>query len=140
MGQNERSDSGTGDSEIMRWGLDFDGVITARVSFFAMFTKLLVVNGHEVHVITGNRGTPEFMENLIVGLGISFTHFFSISDHHHNLGTEMTGYADDSTWIDVALWDRTKGWYCKEKRIDAHLDDSKDYGQYFETPYCLFQV
>lgn len=119
-------------------GLDFDGVITAKPELFSILSKLLVDNGHEVHILTGNRGTPEFLEGVL-DLGIVFTHFFSISDHHRTIGTDMTGYDQNSPWIDDLLWNKTKGWYCKQNEIDLHIDDSKDYGQHFLTSYCLFQ-
>lgn len=123
----------------MKLGLDYDGVINKLPRFFSILTKLFVAAGHEVHIITGNRGTAEFLKNL-KKMGISYTHFFSISDYHHGIGTPMTGYEENHTWIAEDLWDRTKGNYCAEHGIDLHVDDSPVYGKYFRTPYLYFSL
>ena len=121
----------------MKFGLDHDGVISAKPEVFAALSSALVAAGHEVHVLTGNRGTPEFIESMMTQ-GIEFTHFFSISDFHHKIGTPMTGYETNETRFDERLWNRTKGDYCREHGIDLHIDDSEEYGKHFSTPYCFF--
>jgi len=37
----------------MKVGLDIHGVVDVRPEFFSELSKLLVSNGHEVHIITG---------------------------------------------------------------------------------------
>ena len=122
----------------MKFGLDFGGVITERSAFFSELSQMLVSNGHDVHIITGNKRTPALLAKLET-LGIKYTHIFSIADHHWTAGTPMSGYEANNTWIADDVWDRTKALYCAEHLIDLHLDDSKTYGQHFTTPYATFQ-
>ncbi len=123
----------------MKLGLDFDGVISDDPDKFSWLSGMLVGGGQEVHIITGNRGTPEFLKNLD-GLGIWYTHFFSISDYHHDIGTPMTGYEENNTWIDEEVWNKSKAIYCAKYGIDLHIDDSPIYGEYFQgTTYILYR-
>jgi hypothetical protein len=117
-------------------GLDFHGVITSNPVFFSRFSKVFCQSGNEVHIITGSRITSDFL-NKLKDYDIEYTHLFSISDYHYNEGTAMTGYDKDQTEIDEDTWDRTKAQYCKEMKIDLHIDDSVIYGRYFSTPFAL---
>ena len=40
--------------EVFKLGLDLHGVSDTAVDFFSLITKLLVANGHEVHLLTGS--------------------------------------------------------------------------------------
>lgn len=121
----------------MKLGLDFHGVITAKPKFFSRISKLFMLGGHDVHILTGSRWTLD-LERQLVGYDISWTHKFSISDHHHEIGTPMTGYDEGQPKIDDLTWNKTKAWYCLQHGIDLHIDDSPVYGQYFITPYCHY--
>jgi len=118
-------------------GLDYHGVITVIPEILAPLTQKWCEAGNELHVITGHRITEEFKTTLR-SLGIAFTHLFSISDFHHEIGTSMTGYEEGRPIIAEEIWNKTKALYCQEHSIDLHIDDSKEYGQYFTTPYFLF--
>jgi hypothetical protein len=119
-------------------GLDYHGVITANPNLFSVLTKILRSLNYEVHIITGSRITEQLKEQL-AAYGIAYTHLFSISDYHHQHGTAMTGYAEYQPKIANEIWDKTKALYCREHKIDAHIDDSDVYGQHFTTPYILFK-
>jgi hypothetical protein len=93
---------------------------------------------YQVHIITGSRITEYLLERLM-GYDIYYTHLFSISDYHHDLGTPMTGYEDHQPHIDPEIWNRTKAEYCAKHKISLHVDDSPIYGQYFTTPYALYK-
>lgn len=121
----------------MRISLDYHGVITKDPDFFQHVSENVVVSGGELHVVTGRRVTDEFKKQL-EDYGISYTHLFSISDFHHQLGTPMTGYEDGQPKIDIDIWNATKADYCAKHRIDLHIDDSDVYGKYFTTPYLHF--
>ena len=121
-------------SRKFKLGLDYNGVISDHSGMLAILSSILVKAGHEVHIITGRRQIPEFEEELD-SLGIRYTHFFSIADHHKELGTPMVGYENNEPWLDANIWDATKADYCKRVQIDMHIDDSDTYGQYFETVY-----
>ena len=123
----------------MKIGLDFDGVINLYYGILGPLTRLLVKNGNEVHILTGNRGTQQFLRDLKSKYKIVYTHFYSISDYHRMIGTPMTGYDQNNPWIDDDVWNRSKGIYAKQHSLDLHFDDSLIYGDYFETPYCLVE-
>lgn len=122
----------------MKIGLDYHGVITAKPEFFSRLTETLYAYEYEIHIITGRRVTDELREELGANR-ICYTHLFSISDYHHQLGTPMTGYDENQPKIDDEIWNRTKAEYCKKHKIDLHIDDSGIYGQFFTTPYAMFK-
>ena len=121
----------------MKLGLDYDGVITDQPEMFSAMSHLYLAANHEVHVITGNRGTPEFMANL-EKTGIVFSHFFSIADYLYEQGAAVTGFDENRPWFAENLWNKTKGGYCCRNQISFHIDDSEIYGQFFTTPYLLY--
>ncbi|MFA6158371.1 MAG: hypothetical protein WC763_01975 [Candidatus Paceibacterota bacterium] len=123
-------------NQRIKIGLDLHGVVDTRPDFFKTLTKLLVDNGHEVHIITGAKSEAEMAR--IRELGISFTHLFSITDHHIKAGTALRWDEKGDPHLDPYLWDKTKAEYCKEHSIDLHLDDSDTYGYFFKTPYGRF--
>lgn len=121
----------------MKIGLDIHGVIDTNPILFSKLSKKVIEDGGEVHIITGTMLNPFKIENL-KRLDIRWTHLFSISDYHKALGTPMTFSDKDNPWIDNNLWDRTKAEYCKENSINFHIDDTNRYGEYFSTPFGLY--
>lgn len=122
----------------MKIGLDFHSVIDTAPQFFSVITNLLIRNGHEVHIITGEEDTPEFRKHLCE-LGIAYTHFFSIVTHNKKQGTEVTYDKNGHPWIDEHTWNTSKAKYCREHKIDIHFDDSEEYCKHFGTPYVVFK-
>jgi len=121
----------------MKIGIDLHGVVTDRPEFFKEFTKMLVDNGHEVHIITG----PFLGERLYAEIkkyDLSYTHLFSIASYHQEIGTPMTFDAKGNPFLNEYLWDKTKGEYCLKHNIDLHFDDSDAYGYFFKTPFARF--
>jgi len=117
-------------------GIDIHGVIDTDPAFFKVLTELLVNNGHEVHIITGSkieREIPQLKKH-----GISYTHLFSITDHHIKNGTKISWDKKNNPHLDTYLWDKTKAQYCKEQNIDMHFDDSDTYNYFFKTPYARY--
>jgi len=121
----------------MKLGLDIHGVINVNASFFSAFSKLALEREHEVHIITGSMLTPRKIEE-IKRYGVVWTNIFSISDYHRHLGTTMTFSDPNNPWIDHTLWDKTKAVYCEDFNIDFHIDDTLRYGEYFKTPFALY--
>lgn len=125
---------------MKKLGLDYHGVINTRADFFKPIAKALTEAGHEVHIITGAKETPELREAIDSKHGMykKYTHFFSIVDFHEAQGTDVW-YDDKGTpWMDEDTWDKTKGEYCKRVKIDLHIDDSVRYLEHFTTPFKLF--
>jgi len=124
--------------EKFKLGLDYHGVISANPVVFSNLSNILIESGQEVHIITGRRITINFKKTLW-DLGIHpKVLLWSISDHHWELKTPMTGYLEDQPVIHSDIWNATKGQYCFEKKINLHLDDSEVYGHYFKTPYLTY--
>ena len=121
----------------LKIGVDLHGVATDAKEFFQVFTKTMVAAGHEVHIITGPRVT-EKLKQEIKDLDLSFTHVFSITDHHLAVGTPIEFDAHGNPFMDDYLWDRTKADYCLQMGISLHLDDSDAYNYFFKTPYARF--
>ena len=120
----------------MKIGLDIHGVIDAHRPFFAEFSKLLVANGHEVHVMTGPRFKALKPDEL---KDITYTHFFSIVDHCVENNVEVVYDGDGNPWIDQYEWNKAKGDYARLHKIDLVIDDSVDYPKFFSTPIATFK-
>ena len=117
-------------------GLDIHGVVDAHQDFFKMLSQVFVDAGHEVHIITGISETPEVIKEL-EEYGIKWTHFFSITDHHVEVGTPIKYDGMNRPHMDPLLWDKTKGQYCEKHGITLHFDDSQNYQNHFTTPYLM---
>jgi len=118
-------------------GLDIHGVITKNPSFYSLLSNLAVTRGYEVHIITGAMFTSSLI-NKLKNYGISWTHSFSISDYYKQLGTLVTYTAPNHPWMDASIWDKAKAIYCDDLKIDFHIDDSLQYGEYFKTLFGLY--
>ena len=120
----------------LKIGLDIHGVIDREPQFFIAFAKLIRQFGGEVHIITG---TPySEAENLLLSYNNSiewWDHFFSIDDYLFEKKTPFEIDKRGGRYYDEAQWNRAKGVYCAEKKIDLHIDDSEIYGEFFSTPY-----
>lgn len=123
---------------MIKLGIDVHGVLDTAPHFFAMLSRLLVENGHEVHILTGAEKTEELETFLRETLGLSWTHFFSVTSFHKEAGTEIT-YIYGNPYMDNQIWNQAKSKYCSENDIQLHIDDSDIYGKYFTTPYAKFE-
>jgi hypothetical protein len=120
----------------LKVGLDIHGVCDENKEFFMEFTKMLVNAGHEVHLLTGPSKIKA--EREAIKLGLSYTHFFSITDFYVNSGEYVVFDENGDPHMDEYLWDRAKADYCLREGIQLHLDDSDSYGYFFKTPYCRY--
>lgn len=115
-------------------GFDIHGVIDRNPSLFSMIINEFRGLGYEVHILTGSLLSPMLVREL-EKLGIKYDRLFSILSHHRENGTEMWEN-EDGWWVDDNIWVETKGIYCEKHNIDFHIDDSKIYGKYFNTPFA----
>jgi 8-oxo-dGTP diphosphatase len=123
---------------MIKIGIDVHGVADALPHFFSELSRILVENGHEVHILTGAEHTETLEYEIRHILKLSYTHFFSTTTYHKNAGTEIT-YIDGNPYMDNKIWNRAKSEYCKAHGIHLHIDDSDVYGKYFMTPFAQFQ-
>lgn len=115
-------------------GLDLHGVISANPEFFSEISRLIIMNGGEVHILTGSHSNDIMDE--VKKYGIKYTTLFSISDYHKSIGTPIKYDEKNTPWIDEGLWNRSKSEYAEREKLDFHFDDSGNYGQFFKTPYA----
>lgn len=118
--------------KINKLGLDIHGVCDADPQTYIAMADTFIRAGGEVHIITGQKDTPE-LRDKVKKLGIPFTHFFSITSYHESIGTPIRYDERGRPWMDIELWDRTKADYCKREGIGMHVDDSPVYGKYFDS-------
>lgn len=120
---------------MLKIGIDFHGVLEKNTVYFADFCRRVCDKGWELHVISGGPAAKvrEYMNNH----NIPYTHIFAIFDACEKKGA-VEYKADGSFYVDENMWDKAKGDYCREKKIDIHIDDTLTYAKYFKTPFCLY--
>ena len=123
---------------MIKIGIDVHGVADTNPHFFSELSRVLVENGHEVHILTGAEYTDALEHEIRYVLGLSFTHLFSTTSYHKQAGTEIT-YIDGNPYMDNKIWNRAKSEYCRTHGIQLHIDDSDIYGKHFKTPYAKFE-
>lgn len=121
---------------IRKIGLDIHGTIDAFPKEFSKLSNELINIGWQVHIITGRIWQPDIVSSL-EKMNIKWTHQFSISDYLLSQNEKVIWKKDDNPIFDEEKWNKTKAEYCKKEEITIHIDDSKVYGKYFETPYFL---
>lgn len=121
-------------------GLDMHGVIDDMPEFFSFLTDSFIKNSGEVHIITGSRWDLEF-EKQLNDFGVKWTHKFSVYDYLKESDAEVIGKVQfpDGT-IQKKFknedWDKVKAQYCRENRINLHIDDTLIYNNFFSTPFA----
>lgn len=116
-----------------RIGFDIHGVIDKNPELFSQLTHRFSKLGYEVHVLTGSLLSKKITDQL-ESYNIKYDKLFSILGYHKTRGTKM--WKDErGWWIDQDIWDETKAEYCRENDLNFHLDDTRVYGKYFDTPF-----
>ena len=121
----------------LKIGLDYHGVIDKKTSYFAKFCKEARSRGHRIYIITG--GPAVKIKELLAESEIPYDFIFAISDYYQALGM-VKQIADGSLVIPQHLWDKAKADFCKNNKINFHIDDSLDYMHWFSTPFCLYDT
>jgi nicotinate (nicotinamide) nucleotide adenylyltransferase len=121
----------------IKLGIDIHQVGAVKNSFFSELSRLLVENGHEVHLLTEEELTPALEKYLREDLRLSWTRLFSVTSYQKSRGVKIT-YIQGSPYMDEEIWNRTKADYCREQNLDLHIDRSDVYGRHFTTPYARF--
>lgn len=122
--------------KTLKIGLDYHGVIDKNPNYFSVFCKLAFERGHQIHIITG--GPKAQVKQKLEEAHIFYNHIFAIVDYYSSLN-QIEYFASGDYHIPDDLWNKAKGEYCVREQIDFHIDDSKEYEQYFFTPYCYYQ-
>lgn len=129
----------------MKIGLDIHGVIDKHPKIFSKLSIYLKEKGHEVHILTGppmkrkyrtHRGKFDTIEEELEYYGIVYDNIFSIVTYNLEIGSEYKRDSKGNFFFDDVTWNKTKSIYCSENNIDLHIDDTKEYGEYFKTPFA----
>lgn len=121
----------------MKIGLDFHGVISHDPIMFLIMAKELMGQpgdpSNEVHIITGGMWSsmkPK-LEKLGFILGVTYSHFYSISDAMMADEHDVTFEDEDNPMFNVEAWNIQKGIYASKYKLDLHYDDSDEYHKFF---------
>lgn len=116
---------------------DIHGVIDTFPEFFSHLSKVCKERNHKVYIVTGNMKTEKIIKELN-SYDITYDEFFSVSDHLIYNGHEVHFKDEDHPYFDIELWNKTKGEFCKNEKIDIHFDDTEEYEKYFDKYITTF--
>lgn len=123
--------------EPIRIGLDFHGVVNKYPEYFKQFTHIAKTMGIEIYIITG--GPKKVVDRFLQDHDIIYKELFAILDYYDAHG--MVEYFKNGEYkVPDMLWNMAKGEYCAEKKITLHIDDSKEYADWFSTPFCFYDA
>jgi hypothetical protein len=104
-------------------------------------------NGGEVHIITGGTllTTPNPIIKQLAKWGIPYTEIHSVYDYLKKTGAPtiegVRTFPDGTiqTKYDDEVWDKVKGEMSSRLGIHLHIDDTPQYGRYFnDIPFILY--
>ena len=55
-----------------------------------------------------------------------------------SVGQKFIQLLEDHPYFDIELWNKTKGEFCKNEKIDIHFDDTEEYEKYFDKYITTF--
>ena len=117
---------------MIKIACDVHGVITKHPKMFSMFSKFVIENGGQFHILTGSQLNKKLLAKLET-FDIEYTKIFSISTYLLEQGKSVHWDDPDNPWFEEEVWDKAKADYCQREGIVLHMDDSKDYEKYFQS-------
>lgn len=143
-------------------GIDYHGVITHRPQLWKFIIDGILMQGGEVHIITGgtlkptpldepyDKLPPDFDNNPIIlqlrDWNIYYTDIHSVYDYLIETKAptiEGVRYFPDGTHqqkYENVVWDKVKGWMATKLGLDIHIDDTEVYGGYFnDIPFMFYK-
>ena len=120
----------------LKIGLDYHGVIDTDYKYFAEFAMLARRRGHQIYVISGAPRTTIKYELSRHNFPVDF--IFSILDYC--LATGKIIQTSSGVKIADDAWNKAKADFCLHNRVDWHIDDNKQYCDYFTTFCCYYQT
>lgn len=122
-------------SQKLKLGLDYHGVINQKPEYFAAFCRLATERGHRIYIITG--GPAVKVKQYLAAADISYDFLFAVADYYQALG-QVEQRPDGGFEVAEYLWNMAKAEFCRRCRVNLHIDDSIEYLHWFSTPFCLY--
>lgn len=123
--------------------IDIHGVLDRNPDFFIDEAFRVLDKGGKVHILTGAPWSEQLEQQLLsYSDGLKYwTHFYSLTEHlvEHDLPRYLC--AKGRIWSHSnEVWDKIKGWYCYNCRIDRIYDDTIEYRKYMpkDTKFFLY--
>ncbi len=121
----------------LKIGLDYHGVIDKKTLYFSSLCRYARTRGHHIYIITG--GPIAQVKKYLNVANIEYDFIFAISDYYQALG-KFEQRDDGKIEIPSNMWNIAKAEFCRQNKIDFHIDDSFDYLHWFSTPFCLYDA
>ena len=115
-------------------GLDVHGVITSAPETFRRFciwarekvgAKVYIISGPPKHEVVEEITRLGFIE------GVHYDKVFSVVDYLRATCVDMWQDKKGTWWAEDDNWWSSKAIICKTEGVDIHIDDSLNYGDYF---------
>ncbi len=126
----------------MKIGLDIHGVINKNPEKLIPFANEMRKDGHLVYIITGETISDSLIYELLeYNNGEKFwDKLISIQDTLLENGCLYYINEFGRPAFDELLWNSFKGKYCEENSIDIMIDDTPEYGKYFNPKKTFFAL
>lgn len=122
-------------SEHLKISLDYHGVIDNDITYWREFCLSAHSRGHSIYIISG--GPQVLIRAKLAQNRIIYDNLWCILDYCLSL-KQIKMLSDGNLIIPDISWNSVKGYLCAQSNIDLHIDDSKIYRSYFQTPFCLY--
>ena len=120
----------------LKISLDYHGVIDTRQSYFAEFCSVARKRGHSIFITSG--APKAQISTYLHSINLEYDFIFSILDYCLAL-RQITQTTDGRIIIKDKNWNFAKAEFCKNNKVDIHIDDSIIYQQYFNNKYCRYK-
>lgn len=128
--------------EYMKIAFDLHGVLEKHPDKFKNFMCQLINNGHEIWILSGP--PVGFIETELTKLkiekGENYHKIASIVDFLLDSDIQMWLDEHNRWWTDDYNWWSAKAKICKKNDIDILIDDSLQYGVYFNGSAKFFHL
>jgi len=119
----------------LRIALDIHGVIDVKPIMFYAMTKKWAEDGCDIHILTGQPWKDAV--GLLDHHNITYHHHYSIVDYHRAQSDCNMSEDEDGWWMPEEDWNKSKGVYCEEHKIDICFDNELAYAD-FMPDTCMF--
>ena len=124
----------------MKISLDLHGVIKADPEHFNEYAEELANDGHEIYILTGSSYSDAVAELTEIKFNLkNIKEIISTTDYllEKDVPWELDVWGRPT--FNSFIWWGTKAVIARERKFDLHIDDNKEYGKTFSTPFMLYE-